>query len=78
MVNAKKEKVTKGYIRALDRFIGPVRDVPALDVYTTPHITAWMMNRCGGDEAERLDSIQNFAIFNGGELCKLIQKKLIF
>ncbi len=38
MVDAKKEKVARGYIRALHRFIGPVRDVSAPDVYNyTPN-----------------------------------------
>jgi glutamate dehydrogenase (NAD(P)+) len=31
-------------IRAIGRFIGPERDIPAPDVYTTPQIMAWMMD----------------------------------
>jgi len=38
------ERLARGYIRALGRFIGPERDVPAPDVYTTPQIMAWMMD----------------------------------
>jgi glutamate dehydrogenase (NAD(P)+) len=39
-----KERLARGYIRALGRFIGPEKDIPAPDVYTTPQIMAWMMD----------------------------------
>ena len=39
-----KERLARGYIRALGRFIGPKKDIPAPDVYTTPQIMAWMMD----------------------------------
>jgi len=38
------ERLSRGYIRAIGRFIGPEKDVPAPDVYTTPQIMAWMMD----------------------------------
>jgi len=38
------ERLARGYIRAVGRFIGPERDIPAPDVYTTPQIMAWMMD----------------------------------
>jgi len=38
------ERVARGFIRAIGRFIGPEKDVPAPDVYTTPQIMAWMMD----------------------------------
>lgn len=38
------ERVSRGYIRAIGRFIGPEKDIPAPDVYTTPQIMAWMMD----------------------------------
>lgn len=38
------ERLSRGYIRALGEFIGPERDIPAPDVYTTPQIMAWMMD----------------------------------
>ena len=38
------ERIARGYIRALGRFIGPEKDVPAPDVYATPQIMAWMMD----------------------------------
>ena len=37
-----KERICRGFIRALSRFIGPDRDVPAPDVYTNPQDMAWM------------------------------------
>ena len=38
------ERVARGFIRAIGRFIGPEKDVPAPDVYTTPQIMGWMMD----------------------------------
>jgi glutamate dehydrogenase (NAD(P)+) len=38
------ERLSRGYIRAIGHVIGPHRDVPAPDVYTTPQIMAWMMD----------------------------------
>lgn len=38
------ERLSRGYIRALGDFIGPEKDIPAPDVYTTPQIMAWMMD----------------------------------
>ena len=38
------EKLSRGYVRALKDFIGPEKDIPAPDVYTTPQIMAWMMD----------------------------------
>ncbi len=38
------ERLSRGWIRALGRFIGPDRDIPAPDVYTTPQIMSWMMD----------------------------------
>ncbi len=43
------ERISRGYIRAIAQFIGPDKDVPAPDVYTTPQIMAWMM-----DEYEKI------------------------
>ncbi|MEA2054976.1 MAG: Glu/Leu/Phe/Val dehydrogenase [Candidatus Thermoplasmatota archaeon] len=44
MSDAEKERLARGYIRAIGRFIGPEKDIPAPDVYTTPQIMAWMMD----------------------------------
>ena len=38
------EKLSRGYVQALKDFIGPEKDIPAPDVYTTPQIMAWMMD----------------------------------
>ena len=38
------ERLSRAYMRNVFQFIGPERDVPAPDVYTTPQIMAWMMD----------------------------------
>lgn len=38
------ERLSRGFMRAVAHNIGPVVDVPAPDVYTTPQIMAWMMD----------------------------------
>ena len=38
------QALSRGYIRAIGKFIGPNIDIPAPDVYTTPQIMAWMMD----------------------------------
>jgi len=38
------ERVSRGFVRAVGRFIGPERDIPAPDVYTNPQTMAWMMD----------------------------------
>lgn len=38
------ERLARGYIRAVSRFLGDKIDIPAPDVYTTPQIMAWMMD----------------------------------
>jgi len=37
------ERLSKGYINQMHNFLGPLIDVPAPDVYTTPEIMAWML-----------------------------------
>ena len=39
-----KERLARGYIRAIARSLGVTKDIPAPDVYTTPQIMAWMMD----------------------------------
>lgn len=48
MSQGELERLSRGYIRALGRCLGPDVDVPAPDVYTNPQIMAWML-----DEYER-------------------------
>lgn len=43
------ERLSRGYIQAIYKYIGPTQDVPAPDVYTTPQIMGWML-----DEYEKL------------------------
>lgn len=38
------ERLSRGYVRALGHYVGPMSDVAAPDVYTTPQIMAWMMD----------------------------------
>lgn len=42
--NNELEKLSRGYIQKLYKYIGPKEDIPAPDVYTTPQIMAWMMD----------------------------------
>ena len=44
MSNREIERLSRGYIAAIYKFIGPELDIPAPDVYTTPKIMAWMMD----------------------------------
>ena len=39
-----KERLARGYIRALGNILGVTRDVPAPDVYTNSQIMAWMLD----------------------------------
>ncbi len=57
------EILSRGYIRALGRFIGPKTDIPAPDVYTNPQIMAWMM-----DEYSRLVGHDEFGVITGKPL----------
>lgn len=43
------ERLSRGYIRAIYKYVGPDQDVPAPDVYTTPQIMGWML-----DEFEKI------------------------
>lgn len=43
------ERLSRGYIRALYKYVGPTQDVPAPDVYTNGQIMSWML-----DEYEKL------------------------
>lgn len=38
------ERLSRGYIRALYKYLGPTIDVPAPDVYTNGQIMAWMLD----------------------------------
>ena len=38
------ERLSRGYMRNIARFVGVTKDSPAPDVYTNPQIMAWMMD----------------------------------
>lgn len=57
------ERLSRGYIRAIADKIGPFKDVPAPDVYTTPQIMAWMM-----DEYEKIVGHHCPAVITGKPL----------
>ena len=44
MSRGELERLSRAYIDAIAIAIGPERDIPAPDVYTTPEIMAWMMD----------------------------------
>jgi len=54
------ERLSRAYIRQVGRIIGPEKDVPAPDVYTTPQIMAWM-----ADEYSFLKGHNEFGVITG-------------
>ncbi len=54
------ERLTRGYARAMVRFIGPHRDVPAPDVYTDAQTMAWIM-----DEYSEMVGYNVFGVVTG-------------
>ncbi len=63
MSDGELERLSRCYIRALARFIGPETDVPAPDVYTNPRIMAWMM-----DEYSTIAGKNQFGVITGKPL----------
>jgi glutamate dehydrogenase (NAD(P)+) len=57
------ERVSRAYIQAVWRFIGPENDIPAPDVYTNPQVMAWMT-----DEYSSLAGKNQFGIVTGKPL----------
>jgi len=57
------ERLSRAYIDAVGRIIGPDNDVPAPDVYTTPQIMAWMM-----DQYSKLAGRNAFGVITGKPL----------
>jgi glutamate dehydrogenase (NAD(P)+) len=60
MSTGELERLSRAYARAVFGFIGPEKDVPAPDVYTTPQIMAWMM-----DEYSALAGKPQFGVITG-------------
>jgi len=63
MTSCELERVSRGYIDALHRFLGPQIDVPAPDVYTNPQVMGWMM-----DEYSKLKGKNVFGMITGKPL----------
>ncbi|MEF2174992.1 MAG: Glu/Leu/Phe/Val dehydrogenase [Candidatus Absconditabacteria bacterium] len=42
--NKELERLSRGYVRQLYKYLGPDQDVPAPDVNTNPQVMAWMMD----------------------------------
>ncbi len=59
-----QERLCRGYIDMIWQNVGPDKDVPAPDVYTTPQMMAWMM-----DEYSKLTGSNNFGCITGKPLC---------
>ncbi len=57
------ERLSRAYVRGVFQFIGPEKDVPAPDVYTTPQIMAWMM-----DEYSSIAGKPQFGVLTGKPL----------
>ncbi|MGQ9565878.1 MAG: Glu/Leu/Phe/Val family dehydrogenase [Candidatus Bathyarchaeales archaeon] len=60
MSKAELERLTRGYARAIAKFIGPYTDVPAPDVYTTAEMMAWIM-----DEYSEVTGYPVFGVVTG-------------
>lgn len=54
------ERLSRTWIRAFKDVIGPAKDIPAPDVYTTPQIMAWM-----ADEYSKLVGKQSWGVVTG-------------
>ncbi|MGA3192938.1 MAG: Glu/Leu/Phe/Val dehydrogenase [Candidatus Bathyarchaeia archaeon] len=64
MSSGELERLTRGYTRALARFIGPYSDVPAPDVYTDAQTMAWIM-----DEYSQMVGCNAFGVVTGKPVC---------
>lgn len=51
------ERLTRAYTRGFADFIGPLKDVPAPDVYTTPQIMAWIMDEYSHIKGENIPAV---------------------
>ena len=58
------ERLSRGYIDMIWQFMGPNKDVPAPDVYTTPQVMAWMM-----DEYSKITGSNEFGCITGKPIC---------
>jgi len=58
------ERLSRAYIDRVGMILGPEKDIPAPDVYTTPQMMAWMM-----DEYSKLSGQNMFGCITGKPLC---------
>lgn len=58
------ERLARGYVRAISQIVGPTKDVPAPDVYTSPQVMAWML-----DEYNRMNENDNPGFITGKPIC---------
>jgi glutamate dehydrogenase (NAD(P)+) len=58
------ERLSRAYIDQVWQFIGPNKDIPAPDVYTTPQVMAWMM-----DEYSKIVGRNTFGCITGKPVC---------
>jgi len=63
MTDSELERLSRAYVRAVGRILGPEMDVPAPDVYTTPQIMAWM-----ADEYAVITGHNQFGVITGKPL----------
>ena len=62
---AELEEVSRLYVRHLEDYLGPLKDIPAPDVNTNPQIIDWMT-----DEYSRLTKDISGTVFSGKSLAK--------
>lgn len=55
--NDELEALSRAYIKAIHEVVGPTKDVPAPDVYTTPQIMAWMLDEYEKIKGEHLPGL---------------------
>ena len=63
MSSGELERLSRAYIRQLGTFLGPDKDIPAPDVYTSPQIMAWML-----DEYSMMQGKNQFGVITGKPL----------
>lgn len=61
--DGEKERLSRAWTRAFRPVIGPDKDIPAPDVYTTPQIMAWM-----ADEFSQLEGKPSIGVVTGKPL----------
>jgi glutamate dehydrogenase (NAD(P)+) len=64
MSESELERLSRAYMQAISHIIGPEKDIPAPDVYTSPKIMAWMM-----DEYASITGKTEFGVITGKPVC---------